>query len=563
MILKRIVPLVLLVSLPIAPTRGDEPASKVDALFARWNRPDSPGAAVAVVKGGAILHIQGYGMADLEHDAPITPRTVFHVASVSKQFTAFGIALLAEQGKLALDDDIRKYLDEVPDLGPTITVRQLILHTSGLRDQWDLAQMAGWRMDDVITQAQILRLVGRQRALNFAPGTEHLYCNTGYTLLAEIVGRVGGRPFPEWMQEHVFGPLEMDRTLFYDDHERIVKDRAYSYKPGGGGRDSDGYKKDVLNYANVGATSLFTTAADLTRWLANFDEPKVGDPRVIARMCEPGKLAGGEPLTYAFGRSVERYRGLRLIGHSGGDAGYRSYVGRFPDQGLGVIVLSNLATFDPAGMAMRVAEVYLGDRMTAPQARPARLEPAGETPTAVAIDTARLNDLAGRYEAEGNGLVYSFRREGDRLLGSFPPRRRREVELLPLSDSEFFLTGSPVRVEFHRDEAGKVTHVTFRPRDTVARRLEVFAPSAPELAAYAGRYSSPELETAYRLVVKDGNLVAEHARHDETALTPFQKDRFTNDLLGRVVFDRDADGRVTGFRATTGRVRNLRFERRD
>jgi CubicO group peptidase (beta-lactamase class C family) len=556
MILKRLLTLAVVVSMPAALARGDERTSKVDALFARWDRSDSPGAAVAVVKTGEILHIKGYGMADLEHDAPITPQTVFHVASVSKQFTAFGVLLLAEAGRLSLDDDIRKYLGEVPDLGSLITIRQLILHTSGLRDQWDLAQMAGWRMDDVITQAQILKLVARQRALNFAPGAEHRYCNTGYTLLAEIVGRVGGKPFPEWMKDHVFDPLKMDRTLFYDDHERIVKNRAYSYQSGG----ETGHKKAVLNYANVGATSLFTTASDLTRWIANLDNPQVGGPAVVARMCEPGTLASGKPLDYACGLFVDQYRGLHRIGHSGGDAGYRSYVGRFPDQGLGVIVLSNLASLDAMGQAMSVAEVYLGDQMTPPQPRP---PVPVETPTATAIDPARLDDFAGRYEIEESGAIVSFRREGDRLFGSFSRRGRRERELFPLSDSDFFVKENPLRITFHRDPNGRVTRITLRPQDTVARRLEAFDPSAGDLAAYAGRYNSPELETFYRLVVKRGCLVAEHARLDDVTLTPIEKDRFSCELLGKVLFDRDPMGRVTGFRATTGRVRNLQFDRHE
>jgi CubicO group peptidase (beta-lactamase class C family) len=479
MIQARSLLLVLLLSIPAAMARGDELAPKVDALFARWDRPESPGAAVAVVKGGKVIHARGYGMADLEHDVPITPRTVFHVASVSKQFTAFGIVLLSEWGRLSLDDDIRTHLKQVPDFGPKITIRQLIHHTSGLRDQWDLAAMAGWRMDDVITQAQILRLVARQRELNFAPGSEHLYCNTGYTLLAEIVQQAGGKPFPEWMSEHVFEPLKMERTLFYADHERIVKDRAYSFKRAPDG----GYAKAVLNYANVGATSLFTTAEDLARWVANLGAPRVGDERTIRTMCERGRLTSGEVLDYGCGLALDEHRGLRLIGHSGGDAGYRSYVGWFPDQDLGVVVLSNFASLNAHGLALKVAEVYLEDAMAKPSSAEEAKDPQAELPRPGAIDPARRT----------------------------PP----------------------------------------------------YEPDALELAAYAGLYVSPELETSYRLVVEDGILVAEHARHDPRTLRPAQKDLFQGRILGRVRFERDGDGRITGFRATTGRVRNLRFERRD
>jgi len=218
---------------------------RVDQLFSSLNLQGSPGVAVGVVKNGELILKKGYGSANLEYDIPNTPSTVFHMASVSKQFTAFSIALLDEQGKLSVSDDVRKYIPEIPDFGRTITLEHLIHHTSGLRDQWNLLAMAGWRLDDVITREQILKLVARQKELNFDPGDEFLYCNTGYTLLAEIVARVSEMSFAEWTAKHIFEPLGMVQTLFYDDHEKIVINRAYSYKQASGG-----YKKSVLNYAN-------------------------------------------------------------------------------------------------------------------------------------------------------------------------------------------------------------------------------------------------------------------------------------------------------------------------
>jgi len=192
--------------------------SKVDKIFSEWDKWDSPGASLAVLKAGQIIYKRGYGCAQLEYNIPIVPSTVFHVASVSKQFTAFAAALLANRGKLSLDEDIRKYLPEVPDFGKTITLKHLIYHTSGLRDQWEALAIAGWRLDDVITKEHILKLVRNQRELNFAPGEEHLYCNTGYSLLAEIVARVSGQSFPDWTAENIFKPLGMSNTHFHDDH---------------------------------------------------------------------------------------------------------------------------------------------------------------------------------------------------------------------------------------------------------------------------------------------------------------------------------------------------------
>ncbi|MBL4888231.1 MAG: beta-lactamase family protein, partial [Flavobacteriaceae bacterium] len=230
----------------------------IDIVFAEYDNIDKPGAAVAVVKDGEIVFQKGYGSANLEYGIPVTSSTIFHIASISKQFTVFSILLLVDEGKLSFDDDVRKYIPEVPDFGKIITLRHLASHTSGLRDQWNLLAMAGWRLDDVINKEHILKIVAKQKVLNFDPGEEYSYSNTGFTLLAEVVSRVSGKSFAEFTRSRIFDSLGMSNTLFYDDHEKIVKNRAYSYFS-----DDTGYKKSVLSYANVGATSLFTTVEDL------------------------------------------------------------------------------------------------------------------------------------------------------------------------------------------------------------------------------------------------------------------------------------------------------------
>jgi len=446
---------------PAAPTES----GRVDQLFTPWDRDGSPGAAVAVMQDGAIIHERGYGLAQLEYSIPITPSTVFHVASVSKQFTAYAVAMLAQEGKLSLDDDIRIHLPDLPDFGASITIRHLIHHTSGLRDQWVLLGMAGWRLDDVITRDQILRLVKRQRELNFTPGDENLYCNTGYTLLAEIVSAVTGQPFPEWAAEHIFHPLGMTSTHFHDDHQLVVPNRAYSYAEQAEG----GFRKSVLSYATVGATSLFTTVEDLAKWIRNLDEAQLGGPALAELMHTRGVLNNGDTLSYAFGLGIGEHRGLRTVGHSGADAGFRSYVVRYPDEHFAVVILSNLASFDPSSMARRVAEIYLSDKMTAE-------EPEEERP------------------------------------------------------------------------------------DTVAAP-EPWAPDQTQLAKYAGEYTSDELGTTYTIAVEDSVLVATHVRHDPITLTPRSEDAFDGDtwFFRRVEFERNDANQITGFRVSSGRVRNLLF----
>jgi CubicO group peptidase (beta-lactamase class C family) len=539
--------------LRIEPVAGTM-SGRVDQLFAPWDVPGSPGAAMAVARNGEIVYEQGYGLAQLEYEVPITPTTVFHVASVSKQFTAFAVTMLAEEGKLSLDDDIRIHLPEVPDFGDTITIRHLIHHTSGLRDQWVLLAMAGWRLDDVITRDQIMRLVRRQRELNFTPGAEYLYCNTGYTLLAEIVERVTGQSFAEWTAENIFQPLEMTDTHFHDDHQLVVPNRAYSYA-----RRADGYRKAVLSYANVGATSLFTTVRDLVKWEENLGDGKVGGPAVIEAMHTRGILNDGDTLSYAFGLGIGEHRGLRTVGHSGGDAGFRSYAVRFPDEDFAVVVLSNLGDFSPSSMARRVADVYLADRFEAeepeqaPEPEPAR--------AAVEVDPAIYDDYAGDYQM-GPEVVTVFR-DGDRLWaqGQDGPR----LELVPESETRFSVPDRDVYVTFERNEAGEVIRFIGREGDETfeAQRIEPFVPEEVGLAEYTGAYYSEELGTTYTLVVLEGGLVATHVRHDPIPLTPSAPDAFRGDtwFFGDVQFDRDADGAITGFRVTSGRVRGLLFVR--
>ena len=348
---------------PVAPAL----ARGIDAVFADLDRPGSPGASVAVIRDGDIVYSRGYGEAQIEHGIPVTPHTVFHVASVSKQFAAMAVTLLAADGALSLDDPVRMHLPYVPEFEPAPTVRQMIHHTSGIRDQWQLLAMSGWRLDDVITTEQILGLMARQQELNFVPGAEYLYSNMGYTLLGEVVEAVSGMSLAEFTQARIFAPLGMDRTHFHDDHEHVVPNRAYSYAPlqppadaaAPADAEAPRYRKAVLSYANAGATSLFTTAEDLARWLDNFRHANVGGPEVMHTMLSRGVLNNGDTIPYAHGLSMGEYRGLRTIGHGGADAGFRTQVQWFPEVETGVVVLTNVANGNPAGRARDVADVVL------------------------------------------------------------------------------------------------------------------------------------------------------------------------------------------------------------
>jgi CubicO group peptidase (beta-lactamase class C family) len=443
-----------------------EPDKRIEQLMSVIIPGDGPGASVAVSRDGKIIYSKGFGHADLEHDAHNAPNTVFHIASVSKQFTAFAIAMLVDQGKISLDDDIREYLPEMHDFGTPITIRHLIHHTSGLRDQWNLLAMAGWRLDDVITREQILRVIGRQRELNFKPGDQHNYCNTGYTLMAEIVSRVTKKSFPQWTKENIFDPLKMGATQFYDDHQKVVPNRAYSYY-----QADTIFKKSVLSYANVGATSLFTTVEDISKWADNFYTKTVGNDNVMKMMEQPFILNNGDTVDYAFGQAPGKYKGQKTWSHNGADAGYRSQLLRFPDQRVSISVFSNLAGFNPGMVSYILADQFLKDVL--------KEDPKKEE----------------------------------------PPQQQNNNPEVP------------------------------------------FDPKQVKLTEYTGKFYSSELETFYELELKNDTLIAHHSRHDDFRLTPTKTDGFRSDVwwMGDIEFIRDAAKRVTGMKASNGRVVNLKF----
>jgi CubicO group peptidase (beta-lactamase class C family) len=537
--------------------RGTTPEKQIDQLFTAWNSIESPGAAVAVEKDGKVIYKKGFGCAELEYNIPITPSTVFHIASVSKQFTCFSILLLEKQGKLSIDDDIRKYLPEVPDFGKVITLNHLMHHMSGLRDQWELLAMAGWRLDDIITKDQILRIVSRQKELNFNPGDEYLYCNTGFTLLAEVVARVSGQTFPEFTRTHIFEPLKMTNTVFYDDCEKIVKNRAYSFYA-----DSTGYKKSILSYSNAGATSLFTTTEDLCQWSRNFENPVVGGRDLINRMNLRGVLNKGDTITYAMGQDISKYKGLKIISHGGADAGYRSYLVRFPDQRFSVNVLSNLASFDPGGMSFQIADIYLKDKeiVTSPKKEETENKANAEIKE-IKIDHDVLVSYCGQYEWQP-GVLVTISIENDNLFVSAPELPKTPMKAV--TPTEFDVKAVSARVTFVLD-SGRVSKmkVQMSGREQIAMRKPDFDPSKINLSEYSGDFYSEEISTTYTIVLESGKLIARHFRTGDVMLTLTKADQFSGNkwYFGRVVFTRNPDGKIAGCNVSGGRVRNLKFEK--
>jgi len=520
------------------------PEFRVDSVFADVDGPTTPGCALSVMRGGAPIYERGYGMANLEYGIPITPHSVFHIASVSKEFTAMAVELLVNEGKVSWDDDIRRYVPEVPDFGTPITLRHLVHHVSGIRDQWNLLSMAGWRWEaDVVTQGDVLDITSRQTALNFRPGERYLYSNTGFTLLAVVVERVSGRSLREFAQERIFAPLGMEETHFHDDHEMIVRNRAWAYAP-----DPDGLfglKNSIPDFDVVGATSLFTTVHDLAAWDRNFITARVGGPEALTRMQQRFVLNSGDTIAYAHGLTVGTYRGLRTVGHGGSDAGYRSNFLRFPDQGLSIAVLCNFPSADPGGRTLRVADAYLEDVMEP--------RPAVSAPASVPVPPAELREVVGAYHGELPAQVFEVRMEGDSLLyGS-----GRGQPLRPLGNRRFALGNSVIT---YRAEGPAPAQLEI-PGVGRALRMPAWNPSAEELRELEGTWVSDELGTEYRLVVEDGALVAHHRKLEPRRMRPVGARGvfMMGGAEGRFV--EDASGGFSSFTLSDGRVWNVRFRR--
>lgn len=534
--------LAVLLSLVVAAQPAANP--KVDDIFKAYARPDSPGCAVGVYRNGAILYTRAYGMANLDHDVPLTPRSVFHVASVSKQFTAAAIHLLARDGKLSLDDDIRKHLPELADFGEPVRIRHLIHHTSGIRDQWTLLGLAGWRYSrDLISDDDVMYLLKKQKELNFRPGERHLYSNSGYTLLAVIVSRVSGKSFREFTTERIFKPLGMTNTFFRDNFNEIVKHQAYGYSPSGGA-----FRLSVTNFDTAGATSLLTTVEDLAKWNANFETPVVGDGRFLASMLERGVLRDGTKIDYASGLTHGSRDGLTTVSHGGSDAGYRSAFLRVPDQRFGVSVLCNVSTANPSALANRVTEAYLGSLM-----KPAAPRAAQEAEVPISVDELRRYE--GTYWSDEAAAARTLSVSDGRLAAIAGDSKR---PLTHIGQGRFVMAGNfPTYVWFEGDR------LMVGPSSSEGEpyvRSRAFVPTAAERAEFAGVYRSDELDIEYAIRV-DGNVLRlDRLKNPPAQLQPVVPDVFSM-RSGVLRFTRDASGAIDGFRLEAGRVRGLRFTR--
>lgn len=527
-------------------TTRSEQFEKVDALLRSWDTTQSPGCTLAVIENGEIIYTRGYGMANLEHGISNQPWTRFYLASMSKQFTAFCIALLEEDGKLDLQDDIRKYVPEIPQYPKTITVEHLVHHTSGLRDYLSLGAMAGHPMDDLITEEQALELLARQKELNFLPGEEYLYSNSGYILMSMIVARVSGKSFRQYADEMIFQPLGMKHTHVHDNHLQPVPQRATGYAP-----SPHGYEISVPNFDVVGDGGIYSNVLDLYKWDQNFYHNILGRgrPELIERVLSTRKLNNGEENNYAFGLVVDRYKGVREVQHSGGYGGYRTEMIRYPEQNFSVALLSNHAGLQPVDMARQVAEIFLGDEF-------AKSGASTEKPAFITLPKADLQNLAGMYYSSENGLSVEITLKDGGLLANIAGAF--SVHFHPVSSKVFVSEDKPAPRQMVFSEAG----LSLSPGSDKAmplKRLNVQTLAPQEMEPLCGVFISEELDAKCRIELRDGQLIYKIGSRTER-LKPVSAGMYLYSG-GALFVDQNTAGPAKGFKLQEGRVRGIRFSR--
>ena len=516
--------------------------AEVDRIFSAFNT-HTPGCAVGVAHNGSVVLKAGYGMADLERNVPITPDTVFESGSVAKQFTAAALMLLAQQGKISLDDPMRKYLPELPDYGAPLTIRHVLSHLSGLREWRPIAAFGGFpEGTHVYSNQDLLQMAAKQRALNFEPGTNYSYSNTGFNISTILIERAlgNGKTFQTFTRETIFGPLGMAHTRWRDDFRAVVPNRALAY-----GRSSGDIWIQQTPIENIiGAGGLLTTVGDLLLWNENFTHARVGGPEFVKAQQTPATLSDGRTITYAAGLTAATFSGLREVSHGGSTGGYRTWLGRYPDQAVSVAVLCNSAQANPATLGRDTARLWTG------------AAPANAPASASTADPAKLQPLAGMYRKVRDNTVSELRWRDGKL--TFDPG----IELVPVAAGKFLAPA--IEREFNFEEGTPVRLRVVTPTgDILYERVEPTQPAAAELAALTGEYESRETGTTltFALGAKPGELTFRIGSNPSVPLRPTFRDAFATPSGSSIRFLRDSAGKVIALSAGDDRVWDLRFTR--
>jgi len=520
---------------------------QIDSIFNQYQHTAGPGCAVAVIRHGQVILEKAYGMANLEYRQPITANSAFDIGSLTKQFTGLAISTLAQEGKLSPQDDIRKYLPWVPVFGKPITIDNLLRHTSGLRDYPEALMAAGWRYHELATMADVKELVSKQKELDFTPGTEESYCNTGYVLLAMIVEKASGESFPEWLKQQVFIPLHMDSSFILADAGRVIPDLATSYA-----KDGQGYSRYTDMLTAYGSSAMYSTLNDLSKWVIHFQEMLRQKDPVYARMIQTGRLTDGAAINYGYGLETGDERGLAVIAHTGAWVGYRTDIRIYPHEDFAFVTLSNADDNDLSGTYARaIAATWLKKRFSITELDSVKAWPAKQ-----------LNPgLLKKYEGDWllgppANKIFSFHADSGHLIitignASFPLEAK--------SDHDFYFAADQSLIKFKLPSNLVYQSATIMIQGQQVEKIKKRI--LPPVTVYCGTYHSNELETSYTVYTFNGKLMVHHFRLGDFQLTPSGlPGEFTSDI-GRFDFYKGKMTPSAGFYLSGERVRKLRFER--
>jgi CubicO group peptidase (beta-lactamase class C family) len=509
----------------------------IDKIFDRY-KPNNPGVQLAISRNGQIIYSRAWGMADLEHNAPLTTTSASEAGSVSKQFTAAAILLLEQEGKLSLNDDVRKHLPEMPNYGHVITLRHMIQHTSGLKDWGSIAALGGWpRSTKTYNNNDALYLASLQKTLNNKPGDEFIYSNSNYNLLAVIVERVSGMSLAEYTKKKIFEPAGMKHTQWRDDYKRIVPNRAMAYGK------SDKYFTNMPNEYVYGNGGLLTTAEDLVTWTNYYSSGKFGSPALFTKQTAINALNNGRSNAYAAGLFIDKYNGVELISHDGATASYRANLDYFPSLGLSIAFLSNTSEFDraPVSMPNEVRKVFV------PAPAAVLSPPAVDPPT---VSAEAMAKHAGWYRNNRSGAGIKVFMRDNKLqssIGVLVPANQNtyavgqnQIQFMPEKKTALYITGARDSIYFSAVDSAVAT--------------------PDKLNEYAGEYYSDEVQATYVVRIKSGKLELHQRPQSDTPLTPTYKDAF-DAPFGNLYFERDKKNKVTGFKITVSRARNVSFQK--
>ena len=542
---------------------SEQRITQIDSLFKDWSSTETPGGVVMVMKDGELVFSKGYGMSNLEYNIPNDPNnTRFHIASVTKQITAFCIYLLADEQRLSIQDDIRKYIPQLPDYGHTITLDHLMKHTSGLPEEIHLLRLAGYRMDDIFEQNDILRLIKSQENLIFNPNEKHRYNNSGYTLLATVVEKVSGLSFSDFVHQRILEPLEMDHSFLVTDYKQIQLNRSYSFL-----QKKDGtFEKGISNYYSYGPHGLYTTANDFAKWAANFNNPKVGSAEIFAQMEKVAILNNGRETTAAAGQFLGHYSNVKNFWHQGLDIGYGAYFLRFPKNDLAVAVFTNVNAAPVVRLALGTVDILWDDYFPPVENNSDEIaDPEDEPEQKKDIKYAKLSEkeikaFCNKYWSSTGYFEREIKLENDTLRyvrtnGSSSP-------LMPLDNSTLVMlvNGEKPKLQFQKNAVGTMD---FEYESSNWNGSFIVKGKDENLGDKTGNYYCEDLGTSYSVVVMNDQLTLRHIRNPNFTLEAISKNIFYNDefFIEQVTFEIDAQGNVTGFTIDNTGARNVYFKK--